>query len=183
MLRKNLALLNIRKLYSFNSKNRNLFFINKAGYISYNIHNLKIFNNIIKRTFSVKKESNKDKVKEKEENWIKHFFKKENFTKDNIIKHIRDFGGLFLFIYLCLYIPSFLTFLYLFSRRKLEPEKVADLLIKYDGESYMDVKMLKELSQSDNAALALAMICARMTIVIRAPLTLFLTILLRRFFI
>jgi len=102
------------------------------------------------------------------------------FSFKNMKKQIKDYGTLGITIYLCLYVPSLLTFYYLFKSKTLDPAKVIDVLSRAGAESFLDVEYMKKLSHSEGATVAFALICNRLSLVIRLPLTLYLTILFKK---
>lgn len=106
--------------------------------------------------------------------------KNEKKSLRNLKIQLKEYGSLGLTIYLCLYVPSILIFYYLFKSKTLDPSVVVEFLIRKGAESFIDLEYMKRLVNSEGATLAFALICNRLSLVFRLPLTLYLTILIKK---
>lgn len=107
-------------------------------------------------------------------------YKIGKFSLKNLKHQLKEYGSLGLTVYLCLYVPSLITFYYLFKSKTLDPIKVVEFLHRNGAESFIDVEYMKRLVNSEGATLAFALICNRLSLVFRLPLTLYLTILIKK---
>lgn len=131
-----------------------------------------------KRNFCEKNNANKNNSNNPNEN--ANFFNKQNFSLKNMKKQLKEYGSLGLFVYVGLYIPTLITFYMLFKTKKLDPARIVDFLSSCGADRFTDVNKLKELSHTEGAIIAFTLICNRLSLVVRLPLTLYLTILIKK---
>lgn len=130
--------------------------------------NRSIFSRHIGRTFCEANKNENNKLRK--------------FSIKNMKQQLKEYGSLGLTVYLCLYVPTLATFYYLFKSKTLDPASLVNFLYRNGAESFIDIQSMKSLINSEGATLAFALICNRLSLIIRLPLTLYLTYLIKKFF-
>ena len=95
-------------------------------------------------------------------------------------KQLKEYGKLGIYVYLVLYIFSMSSIYYLVKTKRINPEWVLYGLETLKIDQYFNTNSLKEILKSEYSTIAFTIICNRMTLIIRLPITIWLTIMIKR---
>lgn len=105
---------------------------------------------------------------------------KKKFSIKNMKKQLKEYGYLGLFVYVVIYIPTIVSIYLLFKTKTLDPAKVVDILSSFGADRFTDLNKLRELSHTEGATIAFTLMCNSLTLMVRLPLTLYFTILIKK---
>jgi hypothetical protein len=69
---------------------------------------------------------------------------------------------------------------YLFKTKRINPEWFINGLETLKIDKYFNTKSLKEILKSEYSLIAITLICNRMTLIFRLPITIWVTIMIKR---
>jgi len=153
--------------------------INKIHYFQRNEKN-KINTNLViklKKSFGDSNNCNNNTESQKS----KTSLMKAIFSTEELKIKLKEYGQLGMIIYFGISITTLTTFYYLFKSKKIDAEKFIENLQDYGFNKFVDLEKLKKLANTEGASFGLAVICNKLILIFRLPLTLLLLFLIKKY--